>query len=226
MLNKLYPPLSPEVRSRIVTLWSVLLVVALAVGGIALYMGTFIRGNVRDQLEAQQIVFTPAADLADIERAESPCLTQYAGQLMSTGAQAQCYSDHYIFLHTKESAQKAGFPGATYATLGKEQTTIRNDIAAAQKAGNQDAVKTLNEKLTAAGNLRTTMQTASTLRGQLLNAWGWDTFGIGIIATGAALFAVALAFGAALAFELTTNAAPVEDRASRGKLDVAGLAAR
>jgi hypothetical protein len=213
MLNRLYPPLPQVIRSRIITLWAVLLVAVLLVGSVALYMGSFVRGNVRDQLGAQQIVFTAAADLAPEEKAGDACLTQYAGALMTTGAQAQCYADHYIGLHVKESADKAGFPGATYATLGKTQTDIRTEIAAAQKAGNDAAVKAANDRLTAAGNLRTTMQTASTLRGQLLNAWGWDTFGIGIVATGATLLLVGLAFAVALAYELTRKAVPAEDQA-------------
>ena len=222
MLNRLYPALPPGVRSRIITLWGVLLVAVLVVGGSALYLGNFIRGNVRDQLAAQQIQFTAAADLTPVEKASNACLTQYGGQVMTTGAQAQCYSEHYIGLHMKESAVRAGFPGATFATLGKEQTKLRADIAAAQAAGNQDAVKTLNEKLTAAGSLRTTMQTGSTLRGQLLNAWGWDTFGIGIIATGAALFAVALVFAVALAYELTNRAVGVTEQEAVGVTGPAG----
>src|SRR5688572_12069080 len=129
MLGRLYPPLNSELRGRILTLWGVLLVGALVIGGIAVYMGSFIRGNVRDQLSAQQIVFTAAADLTPEEKAESPKLTQYAGMLMTTGDQAQVYSEHYIALHARESAKKAGFPGATYATLGKEQTKLRADIA-------------------------------------------------------------------------------------------------
>jgi hypothetical protein len=226
MLNRLYPPLPPVIRSRIITLWAVLLVAVLLVGGVALYMGNFIRSNVRDQLAAQQIVFTAAADLTPEERAESACLTQYAGALMVTGDQARCYSDHYIALHTRESAAKAGFPGATYATLGKIQTQIRTDIAAAQQAGNQDAVKAANDRLTAATNLRTTMQTSSTLRGQLLNAWGWDTFGIGIIATGAALLVVGLVFAVALVYELTRRTVPGEDRTVPGMVSALAGATR
>ena len=223
MLNRLYPALPPGVRNRIITLWAVLLAGVLVVGGIALSLGTFIRGNVRDQLAAQQIVFTAAADLKPEEKAEAACLTQYAGTTMTTGAQAQCYSEHYIGLHMRESAKRAGFPGATYATLGKEQTKLRADIAAAQAAGNADAVKALNDKLTAAGNLRTTMQTGSTLRGQLLNAWGWDTLGMGIVATGAALFGVALIFAVAMAYELATKTVAVEAPVVTGR--VAPLAA-
>jgi hypothetical protein len=230
MLAKLYPPLGSELRGRIITLWGVLLVAVLVIGSIALYMGNFIRGNVRDQLAAQQIEFTAAASLTPAEKAEDAraggCLSRYGGQVMVNGAQAQCYSEHYIGLHMKESAERAGLPGATYATLGKEQTKLRADIAAAQAAGNQDAVKTLNDKLTAAGNLRTTMQTGSTLRGQLLNAWGWDTFGIGIIVTGAAMVAVALAFGAALAYELSTKAAPAEQPEALRQVGAVPVAAR
>jgi hypothetical protein len=224
-LHRLYPPLSSEVRSRIVTLWGVLLVAVLVVGSIALYLGSFIRANVRDQLEAQQIVFTAAADLTEQERAESACLAQYAGQTMTTGAQAQCYSEHYIALHMRESATKAGFPGATYATLGKEQTKARADLAAAQQAGNEAAAKAANDRLTAATTLRTTMQTGSTLRGQLLNAWGWDTFGIGVIATGAAMYALGLAFALALGYELITSRKPVaEDEAVAAAAEMGALA--
>jgi hypothetical protein len=229
MLNRLYPPLSSEIRTRIVTLWSVLLVGALVVGGIAAYMGNFVRGNVADQLGSQQIVFTAAADLKPEEKAEDAvaggCLTRYAGTLMTTGDQAQCYANHYIGLHTRESAVTAGFPGATYATLGTEQTKLRAQIAAAQTAGNADQVKALNDRLTAAGNLRTTMQTSSTLRGQLLNAWGWDTFGIGILVTGIALIAVALVFGSALVYELRTKAA-TEEQTAAGRIAAVAIPAQ
>ncbi len=226
MLNKLYPPLSSELRSRIITLWAVLLAAVLVVGAAAVYMGGFIRGNVADQLAAQQIQFTAAAELTPVEKAENACLTRYGGQIMTTGAQAQCYSESYIALHMRESVQKAGFPGATYATLGKEQTKIRAEMAAAQAAGNADAVKSLNDKLAAAGALRTTMQTGSTLRGQLLNAWGWDTFGIGITVTGVAMVAVALIVGSALVYELRTKATPSQAAAVSGKLEVVPAAAR
>lgn len=225
-MNRLYPPLSSELRSRIITLWAVLLVAVLVVGGIALYMGTFIRGNVRDQLSAQQISFTAAANLSPEEKAGDACLTRYAGSSMITGDQARCYSEHYIALHMETAAKTAGFPGATYATLGQEQTKIRADIAAAQKAGNQDAEKALNDKLTAAANLRTTMQTGSTLRSMLLNSWGWDTFGIGITITGVALVAIGLAFGAALLYELRTKAVPSQDQAVSGTLGIPAGAAR
>ena len=230
MLGRIYPPLSSELRSRILTLWGVLLVGALVIGGIAVYMGNFTRQNVRDQLTTQAIVFTAAADLAPAEKAEDAgaaggCLSRYGGQLLVTGEQARCYSEHYLGLHVREQAKTAGFPGASYASMGKEQTKIRADIAAAQAAGNADAVKTLNDKLTAAGNLRTTLQTTSMMRGQLLNAWGWDTFGIGIIVTGAAMVAVALVFGAALAYELSTKAVTVE-QAVPAKALVATAAAR
>ena len=227
MLNRLYPPLSSELRTRIVTLWGVLLVGVLVIGGIAVYMGSFVRGNVRDQLGSQQIVFTDSAALTAEEKAEDACLVQYGGAQMVTGDQARCYADHYIGLHLRESAKNAGFPGATYATLGKEQTSIRNDIAAAQKAGaSQDVIKTLNDKLTAAGNLRTTMQTGATLRGQLLNAWGWDTFGIGIVVTGVAMVALGLVFGAALVYELTTKAAAAATQAEPGKAPALAAIAR
>ena len=149
---------------------------------------------------------------------KAPCRADQWAQRDTQMWQARCYSEHYLGLHVREQAKTAGFPGASYASMGKEQTKLRADIATAQAAGNADAVKALNDKLTAAGNLRTTLQTTSMMRGQLLNAWGWDTFGIGIIVTGAAMIAIALVFGAALAYELSTKAVTVEatQRAAKG----------
>ena len=64
------------------------------------------------------------------------------------------------------------------------------------------------------------------MRGQLLNPWGWDTFGIGIIVTGVAMIAVALVFGSALVYKLRTKATATEVAAVAGKASGLATAAR
>src|SRR5204863_9485300 len=66
------------------------------------------------ELAAQKITFTAADKLTDEEKswkAGSACLVQYAGQLMTTGAQAECYAKYYIALHMENAAETAGFSG-------------------------------------------------------------------------------------------------------------------
>ncbi len=210
MFQYLKQPLSPQMRARVLMLWGALTLGALAVGAIALYEGAFVRDNVRDQLSAQQIQFTPADQLTEQERNRDACLVENGGKLMTSGEQARCYANHYILLHMEESATNAGYPGATYATLGNEQRRLRGELAAAPQENRAD----LQRQLDAATNLRNTMQTGSTLRGQLLNAWGWDTFGQGVIIGGTVALLGALLFAALFVFELTRGVAPVREATS------------
>jgi hypothetical protein len=178
-----------------------------AAGGIAValilaILGVFVftqyqfsTNYVKQELSAQKITFTPAANLSAEEKnwkAGSVCLTEFAGQTMQTGAQAECYASYYIALHMETAAVNAGLPGATYATLGATQTDLRNQIAAAKAKGDQATVDATQKKLDAAASLRTTMQTGETLRGLLLTTYGFSV--IGQIAGDAAyaLFALAI----------------------------------
>jgi len=207
-----FPPLSRELRSRILVLQAILFVGALVLGAIVLYLGiVLVRGNVHDQLTDQQITFTPADKLTDQEKSwksGSHCLVANAGKPLTTGDQAKCYSDYYILLHMTEAAEAAGYPGATYATLGTEQTMLRTQIADA-KAKNDTATATSDQqKLDAVTNLRNTLQSGTSLRGQLLNAWGWDTLGLGVIVGGVVVLLLALVFLVAFLFELRGGTTP------------------
>lgn len=207
MFQYLKQPLSPPMRARVLILWAALTLGALAVGAIALYEGTFVRDNVKEQLSAQQIQFTPADQLTELERIRDACLIENGGELMASGAQARCYANHYILLHMEESTTTAGYPGATYATLGTEQRRLRTELQAAP----QERKAEVQKQLDAVTNLRNTMQSGSNLRGQLLNAWGWDTFGQGVIIGGVVAVLGALVFAALFVFELTRGAAPVSE---------------
>jgi hypothetical protein len=182
--------LSAAMWARVLLLWLVLAFGALVVGAAAIAMGQFVQSNIRNELASQQITFKAADALTDEERA-LPGLVENAGQQLVTGNQAQAYAG-MIGLHVKESAEGAGYPDATYATLGGIQGGLRAELAKATESGDQTAIDAAQKKLTDATNLRTTMQTASTLRGNLLSAYGWDNVATGITTGGAFVLVVSL----------------------------------
>jgi hypothetical protein len=191
--------LSAAMWARVLVLWLTLAIAALVVGGIAVGMGMFIRGNIQEELTSQQINFPAAADLAEHESA-LPGMLAYAGEPLATGNQAKAYSE-YIGLHVSESADEAGYPGAAYATLGTPQRALRAEVAAAKEANNEAALTEAQGKLDAVTALRNTMLTGSTLRGNLLSAYGWDNVGVGVVAAGSVICAIALIFFLLFFFE-------------------------
>ena len=151
------------ITSSVGVLLAVLLLVA---GGLLIWAYTFVNHQVTTQLTEQQIVF-PAANSAAIKAlpsADAAAMTQYAGQQMTTGAQAETYANHFIAVHLK----KIGV-GKTYSQLSAE--SLANPGNAALKA-----------------QVQTVFQ-GTTLRGLLLNAYAfWQ---IGQIALYAAIAAFA-----------------------------------
>ena len=63
--------LSAAMWSRVLLLWLILAIGALVIGGIALWLGQFIQGNIRDELVSQQITFSPVDGLSDEEKAKT-----------------------------------------------------------------------------------------------------------------------------------------------------------
>ena len=159
------------------------LVMALLLGilGLALSgQNSFAKEYVAGELAAQKITFATADKLTDAEKNWKPgssCLVTYAGQLMATGAQAECYAKYYIAEHMDSSANTAGFPGATYATLGAIRTGLTADVVAAKARGDTAAAAAAQKKFDDATALRTTMQTGETLRGLLLTTYGFSVIG-------------------------------------------------
>lgn len=198
--------LSPAMWARVLLLWITLAVGALVVGGIALGLGQFVQSNIRTELESQQITFTAEEGLSEEERA-IPGIVENAGQPLVTGNQARVYSE-YIGLHAREAAEAAGYPGAAYATLGGVQRQLRADVAAATEAGDEAALEEAQAELTAVTNLRNTLQTASTLRGNLLSAYGWDNVATGIMAAGGFILVLAVVFFVLFVFELRRGHLP------------------
>ena len=123
----------------------------LVAGGLLTWGHNFVTNEVHTQLVAQKIVFPPANSPA-VAAPEFAPMRQYGGQLMTTGAQAQVYADHFIANHLKEIGG-----GQTYSQLSaKALAQPRNAALAAQVQ---------------------TMFRGETLRGLLLNAYAFGTIG-------------------------------------------------
>jgi len=191
--------LSAAMWARVLLLWFILAVSALVVGGAALAMGQFVQGNIRNELAAQQISFSAADKLTDEEK-QLPGIVENAGQALTTGNQAQVYAG-LIGLHLQEAAAGAGYPDASYATLGGIQGGLKTAVTTATASGDQAAIDKAQTNLTTVTNLRNTMLTGSTLRGTLLSAYGWDNVGTGITLGGAFILVLALVFFVLFVYE-------------------------
>ncbi len=129
-----------------------LVAVLLIAGGLLTWTSSYINNEVTNQLAAQQIRF-PAADSPAVSAPEFQAMRQYGGQLMTTGAQAEVYADHFIANHLIVIGG-----GKTYAQLSTQ--------AQAQPT---------NTKL--AAQVETVFK-GETLRGLLLNAYAFGKIGM------------------------------------------------
>ena len=151
--------------------------VLLVAGGLMVWASSFATSNVQDQLKAQQITMPAAAALTTPDMKAN--LSQYAGQDLTTGAQAKAYADYYIQVHMDESSD-----GRTYSQVSGE-------YMAAMKAD------PTSEATTELGQLRQSLFMGTTLRGMLLNAYAFATLG-----TIAMWAAIAAFIGSAVMFAL------------------------
>ncbi len=173
-----------------------LLVAALLVAlGFALASQyAFATSYVKEELGAQKITFATADKLTDADKSWKPgssCLVAYAGQNLQTGAQAECYAKYYIRMHMDTSAKTAGFPGATYATLGSIRTDLGAQVTAAKAKNDTTAAAAAQKQLDSATSLRATMQTGETLSGMLLTVYGFTAIGDKADLAATILFALA-----------------------------------
>jgi hypothetical protein len=77
-----------------------LAITLIASGVLLTWAHTFIDNEVHTQLAAQQVYFPPSNSPA-IKAPEFAAMHQYAGQQLTTGAQAEVYADHFIANHLK-----------------------------------------------------------------------------------------------------------------------------
>jgi hypothetical protein len=147
------PPRSP-LLARITSLTSIAAFAAvgmMVVGVLAVIGGSYDKQVVRDQLTPQKIFF-PAAGSPEL----LPGVKQYAGQQVVNGGQAKAYANDFINVHLSKIAA-----GKTYAEVSTAAIAApKNATLAGQKAA---------------------LFQGETLRGLLLNAWGWSV--VGTVAT-------------------------------------------
>ena len=139
----------------IATMAGLVLAVVLAIGGGLLLWGhSVISNDVHTQLAAQKIVF-PAANSPEIKAlpaVDATAMKPYAGQLLTTGSQAEVWADHFIAVHLREIGG-----GQTYSQLSAKSMAQPKNTALAQQVQ--------------------TIFRGETLRGLLLNAYGWWQMG-------------------------------------------------
>jgi hypothetical protein len=163
----------------IVTAVGLALAAVLLVGGGLLAWGhSFVTHEVHTQLAAQKIFFPAknSPEITALPKTDATAMSKYAGQQLTTGAQAETWADHFIAVHLVKIGG-----GQTYSQLsGKALADPKNAALAAQVE---------------------TVFRGETLRGLLLNAYGyweigqimlWSAF---IAFAAAALMIVFSAFG-------------------------------
>ncbi|HUZ68281.1 MAG TPA: hypothetical protein VMU65_01090 [Candidatus Saccharimonadales bacterium] len=168
-------------RWRIFVLQVGLIGILAFVAGFAFWGSNFATNQVQTQLAAQKISF-PAANSPAIKAlpaADASAMTVYAGQQLTTGAQAETYADHFIGVHLNEIAG-----GQTYSQLS---TAAQADPT--------------NTKL--AGEVATIFK-GTTLRGMLLNAYGWGEIGTIAFYAAIGLAIASLAVLGAFLFEIVS----------------------
>jgi hypothetical protein len=160
-------------------------VILLVAGGLLTWGSAYVHNTVQGQLSAQQIFFPPKAAFADAKAGTEitpgmiPAVSQYAGEQMLTGQQAEAYADHFIAVHLAEIGG-----GKTYSQLSAEAIAQPKNAALA-------------------GQVATVFKGES-LRSMLLNAYGWwkvsqityvaalAAFGLGGLTLIGSVFALAL----------------------------------
>ncbi|MGD0880814.1 MAG: hypothetical protein ABSB09_04515 [Acidimicrobiales bacterium] len=146
-------------------------------GSLGLWAYSFANSNVHNQLVEQQITFPPAAAFAhaevgtEITPSMIPVISQYAGQQLVTGKQAEAYADHFIAVHLQEIGG-----GKSYAQLSATAMALPKGSAAYTKAE---------------GTVQTVFQ-GTTLRGLLLEAYAFWQMGQIALYASIACFALAV----------------------------------
>ena len=137
---------------------AVVFAVLVVSGALLTWGSSFISSNVHNQLAAQQIYFPPASAFAsakagtEITPQMKPYLLKYAGQQMTTGAQAEAYADHFIAYHLAEMPYGGVYAKASTAALEQPNNAqLQGEVA--------------------------TIFKGTTLRGLLLNAYAFGQMG-------------------------------------------------
>jgi hypothetical protein len=139
-------------------LGAAMVVVLLVAGGLLLWGASFANNSVHNQLAQQEIYFPSAAAFAhpkagtEITPSMIPSVSQYAGQQLLTGQQAEVWANTFIAVHLSEMPYHGVYAKLSTASRAKP-TTVK-----------------------LAGLVQTSFQ-GTTLRGLLLEAYAFSVFG-------------------------------------------------
>ncbi len=214
--------MSIRVSVAFVRITAVVLFIAAAAIGFA---GSYAHRVVAMQLQEQHITM-PGAPAIDsgldsglLSQADAAALHPFAGQLMSNGAQAYAYADHYIAPNMFAAAKALGVPEdkASYTGLGlliserfqQVQDDLRAIPANSELTDEQILAQAYREVADSATQLDSARQVAkltqlrnetflwgNTMRGLLLSAYGWWL--VGSIAQVVAIFLAIISLAAAV----------------------------
>lgn len=160
-----------------------LIVVMLVVAGSLMLWGSnFTNANVHGQLVKQDIFFPTTAQFASAKAGTEvtpgmiPYLEKYAGQQLTTGAQAEAYANHFIAVHLSEMPYRGVYAKVSAVALANpSDQALQAEVLTTFKS--------------------------TTLRGMLLEAYAFSEFGLiatyGAIASFilAGIMALLVAFG-------------------------------
>jgi len=149
-----------KVFDKLASVGGAVVVVILAVAGTMLFVGyNFANNYVHNQLAQQNITFPAAAAFAhpkagtEITPSMIPSVSQYAGQQLLTGQQAQTYANDFIAVHLNQIGG-----GKSYSQLSSEAMALPKGSPA----------------YTAAEAKVQSVFQGTTLRGLLLEAYGFS----------------------------------------------------
>ena len=129
-------------------------VVMIIAGGLLTWGHSFVTTQVHNQLVAQKIFFPAknSPEITSLPKADAAAMSKYAGEQMTTGAQAETWADHFIAVHLVKIGG-----GQTYSQLSGKLLADPTNTALA-------------------GQVETVFR-GETLRGLLLNAYGFWQMG-------------------------------------------------
>ncbi len=165
-----------KVFDKLASVGGAIAVVALVIAGSLLMVGyAFANNYVHTQLAEQQITFPPATAFAhpdgtEITTSMTPSVSQYAGQQLLTGQQAEVYANDFIAVHLKNIGG-----GKTYAQLSSAAMALPKGSPAYNAAE---------------AKVQSVFQ-GTTLRGLLLEAYGFSLIATIAFWCGIAAFALA-----------------------------------
>ena len=173
--------MTTEIRWRIVTLQVVLVLVLGLCAGFLFWGSSFISGMIHDQLVAQKIFFPPSSEIRTGGALDPAVFSQeirnYAGQQVDNGDKARVYANDFIGVHLNEVAG-----GQTYSQVSAQAQANPTNLALANQAN--------------------TLFKGETLRGLLLNAYGWSQVAFYAFWAAIGLTVAAIAVFATLVFEV------------------------